>query len=63
VRVNGRGGEKPRIAGEFIPLKVLDSATTWEVVHPLGYRVRVNGEVEATALQCIVDVLDGRTQG
>lgn len=62
-RVNGRGVDKSRTAGEFIPLKLLDSAAVWEVVHPLGYRVRVSGEVKATALQCILEVLDGRAQG
>ena len=46
---------------EFIPLSVLDTPSVWEVVHPGGYRVRVSGEVNATALQCIVGVLDGRT--
>jgi len=57
----GRGREEPRTRHEFIPLSVLDTPSVWEVVHPGGYRVRVSGEVNATALQCIVGVLDGRT--
>ena len=48
-------------AGNFIPLRLLDAPTAWEVVHPHGYRVRVRGEVSATTLRCIVSVLDGRT--
>jgi hypothetical protein len=55
--------EEPRTGREFIPLTLLDSAAAWEVVHPLGYRVRVSGEVNAAALQCILGVLDGRVQG
>jgi transposase-like protein len=57
----GRGGEEPRTRPEFIPLSVLDTPSVWEVVHPDGCRVRISGEVNATALQCIVGVLDGRT--
>jgi transposase len=39
------GIDKARHGREFIPLKLLDSAAAWEVVHPLGYRVRVSGEL------------------
>ncbi len=63
---SGDGGhviDEARHGREFIPLKLLDSAAAWEVVHPLGYRVRVSGEVNSTALQCILGVLDGRVQG
>ena len=52
-------GESGR-AGDLIPLRLLDRPTAWEVVHPCGYRVRVSGQVAATTLQCIVEVLDGR---
>lgn len=44
----------------FIPLKLLDASSALEVIHPLGYRVRVSGEVNVTALQHVFDVLDGR---
>ena len=56
----GRGRQEPRTRGEFIPLKLLEAPAAWEVVHPDGYRVRVSGQVNATALQCIVGVLEGR---
>ena len=58
--VSGRAVAESRRTGDFIPLRLLDTPTAWEVVHPRGYRVRVSGEVSATTLQCIVGVLDGR---
>ena len=42
---------------DLAPDKTLDRVIA-EVVHPRGYRVRVSGEVNAAALQCIVGVLD-----
>ena len=56
--VSRRAVAGSRRTGDFIPLRLLDAPTAWEVVHPRGYRVRVSGEVTAAALQCIVDVLD-----
>ena len=61
--VPGRQMAESRKAGNFIPLRLLDTPAAWEVVHPQGYRVRVSGEVSATTLQCIVGVLDGRLHG
>jgi hypothetical protein len=58
-----RGRREPRMTGEFIPLEVVDTLTAWEVVHPRGYRVRVNGEIHAATLQCILGVFDERLQG
>jgi transposase-like protein len=57
----GGDREEPHAMREFIPVRLLDTPSAWEVVHPGGCRVRVSGEVSATALQCIVEVLDGRT--
>lgn len=51
----GMGAGKP---AEFIPLRLLDTPVAWEVVHPCGCRVRVSGEVNSTALECILGVLD-----
>ena len=48
---------------EFIPLELCDSASALEVVHPLGYKVRVIGEVNLTALRQVLEVLDGRGDG
>lgn len=61
--VAGHGGSKPRKAGEFIPLSLVEVATAWEVLHPRGYRVRVKGEIDAAALGCILGVLDERLHG
>ena len=44
----------------FIPLAVTDSGPTLEVVHPLGYRVRITGEVNAKSLKQVLDALDQR---
>src|SRR5262245_55834531 len=29
----------------FVPVKLLDSAPALEIIHPLGYRIQVTGEV------------------
>jgi hypothetical protein len=36
-----------------------DSTAGLEVIHPLGYRVRVTGEVDITALRQVLAALDG----
>ena len=56
--VSRRAVAGSRSTGDFLPLRLLDAPTAWEVVHPGGYRVRVSGEVSAATLQCIVGVLD-----
>ena len=53
----------PRNGREFIPLKLLESSGPVEVVHPMGYRIRVTGEVNVRGLQRILDVLDRRSHG
>lgn len=57
-RRSGPGGGR-----QFIPLQLLESSGAVEVVHPLGYRIRVTGEVNARDLQRVLDVLDGRSRG
>lgn len=49
-------------AGLFVPLQVVDSAPALEILHPLGYRVRVHGVVDRDALREIIEVLDERPQ-
>ena len=44
----------------FIPLAVTDPGRVLEVVHPLGYRVRITGEVNAKSLKQVLDALDQR---
>jgi hypothetical protein len=44
----------------FIPLQLLGAASTLEIVHPLGYRIQVNGDVNPVALRCVIETLDER---
>ena len=55
-------GSEPKTR-EFIPLSLVDRPTAWEVVHPRGYRVRVEGEIQVATLGCILGVLDERLHG
>lgn len=43
----------------FVPLKLLDTAATLEIVHPLGCRIQVTGEVNPVALRQVIEALDG----
>ena len=61
--VAGRGMSEPRKTREFIPLRLVEAPTAWEVVHPRGYRVSVSGEISAAALHCILGVFDERLHG
>ncbi len=60
---SSRRGSALRNGQDFIPLKLLESSGAVEVVHPLGYRILVTGEVNARDLQRVLDVLDGRSHG
>ena len=62
-RKSRRRMAKPDNGGEFIPLRLRDSASALEVIHPLGYQVRVTGEVNVHALRQVLNVLDGRGDG
>ena len=55
--------KKPGNGREFIPLELLDSVGALEVIHPLGYQVRVTGEVNFHTLRQVLDVLDERGNG
>jgi len=44
----------------FVPLELLDAAQSLEIVHPLGYRVQIGGEVNPVALRQVIQVLDER---
>jgi hypothetical protein len=41
-------------------LQLLDAASTLEIVHPLGYRIQVTGDVNPVALRCVIETLDER---
>ena len=44
----------------FVPLQVLDTAATLEIIHPLGFRIQVTGDVNPVALRQVIEVLDER---
>ena len=44
----------------FVPVKLLDSAPALEIIHPLGYRIQMIGEVNPVALRHVIETLDER---
>lgn len=44
----------------FVPIKLLDSAPALEIIHPLGYRIQLTGEVNPLVLRHVIETLDGR---
>jgi hypothetical protein len=56
-----RGVEEPGENAElFVPLKLIDTAASLEIVHPLGYRIQVSGDVNPGALRQVLAALDER---
>ena len=45
---------------DFIHLELRDLTSALDVIHPLGYQVRISGEVNSAALRQVLDVLDRR---
>jgi hypothetical protein len=43
-----------------VPVKLLDSAPALEIIHPLGYRIQMTGEVNPVALRHVIEALDER---
>ena len=55
-------GHRPE-AGEgplFLPVRLLDSAPSLEIIHPLGYRIQLTGEVNPVSLRHVIETLDER---
>ena len=44
----------------FIPLQLFGAAATLEIVHPLGYRIQVTGDVNPVTLRHVIETLDER---
>lgn len=44
----------------FLPVKLLDDAPALEIIHPLGYRIQMTGEVNPIALRHVIETLDER---
>ena len=58
-RRNGPPKEKPL----FVPLQLVElveGGPTLTIVHPLGYRIQVSGEVNPAALRQVIAALDER---
>jgi hypothetical protein len=53
--------ETPDSTRLFVPLQLLDTATTMEIVHPLGYRIQLTGDVNPVALRRVIEALDERS--
>lgn len=47
-------------SGLFLPLTLLPAAGTLEIVHPLGYRIQVTGDVNPVTLRHVIETLDER---
>ena len=63
-----RAARRPKDAPDqehmFVPLELLggadSSAQSLEIIHPLGYRVQIGGEVNPVSLRQVIQVLDER---
>ena len=44
----------------FIPFNLLETTPGLEIVHPLGYRIQVTGDVNPVALRHVLEALDQR---
>ena len=60
VRKGARREQASDNAQLFIPLQLLGATSTLEIVHPLGYRIQVNGDVNPVALRHVIETLDER---
>jgi hypothetical protein len=52
--------QAPASAPMFIPLNLLEATAGIEIVHPLGYRIQVTGDVNPVALRHVLEALDQR---
>ena len=59
-RTGARGRDRSDNGRLFVPLQVLDTAAALEIIHPLGYRIQVSGEVNPVALRQVIELLDER---
>lgn len=59
-RTTGDREEAPGNGELFVPLRLLDTAATLEIVHPLGYRIQLTGDVNPVALRHVLEALDER---
>lgn len=55
-----RNGSNPVNGQLFVPLQLVDSMPSLEILHPLGYRIQLNGDVNPVALRHVLEALDDR---
>ncbi len=55
-----RGKSSTTTAIDFIPVQVSGLAAGMELVHPLGYQIRIDGRVDPVMLRQLLDILEQR---
>ncbi len=55
-------GQQSGSGSLFVPVKLLSSAPALEIIHPLGYRIQLTGEVDPIALRHVIETLDERAE-
>ena len=61
-RTSGRRAQASPKGGDFISLRLVDTASSLEVIHPRGCRIRITGDVDPTTLRRVLDALDAEGQ-
>jgi hypothetical protein len=56
-RNDGDGRDQGQL---FVPLQLINAAPALEIIHPLGYRIQVTGDVDPVALRHVIETLDER---
>ena len=51
---------RPGDGQQFVPLKLVDAMPSLEILHPRGYRIQLNGDVNPVALRHVLEALDDR---
>ena len=58
-----RGKSETTPSLDFIPVQVSGRSASMELVHPLGYQIRIDGRVDPVMLRQLLDVLEQRGEG
>ena len=60
---DGAEEAKRRRAGvesPFVPVRLLETKPSLEILHPLGYRIQVTGDVDPVSLRRVIEALNER---
>ena len=55
-----RGRPETTAAFDFVPVQVSGRSASMELVHPLGYQIRIDGRVDPVMLRQLLDILEQR---